>query len=133
VKNKGALIMLKCRVCGFEIKEPETCAKCGSVTQRYVKAIPLNDIDDVLVIKNELDAGNVLIVNIVPFLVSKCRAGQGFSAMTKIIDELSEYAISIDGDVARIGRERLILAPSSIKIWGSSIRSRMDSHVPSAT
>jgi uncharacterized protein len=123
--------MLKCSVCGFENKEPETCTNCSSSIQRYVKAIPLGDINDVSAIKKELDAGNVLIVNIVPFLMSKCRAGQGFSAMTKIIDELSEYTLSIGGDVARIGRERIILAPSSIKIWGSSIRSQKDSRVPS--
>lgn len=120
--------MLKCSVCGFENKVEDTCTNCGSVIQRYVKAIPLNDFDDVLVIKSELDAGNVLIVNIVPFLMRKYRAKQDFSEMTKIIDELSEYALNIGGDAARIGRERLILAPSSIKIWGSSIRSRKDSH-----
>ena len=120
--------MLKCSLCGFENKEEETCTNCGSVIQRYVKAIPLNDIEDVLVIKSELDAGNVLIVNIVPLIMRKYRAMQGFSEMTKIIDELSEYALSIGGDVARIGRERLILAPCSIKIWGSNIRSRKDSH-----
>ena len=123
--------MLKCIACGFENKVEDTCTNCGSAIQRYVKAIPLNDIDDVLVIKNELDAGNVLIVNIVPFLMKKCRATQDLSEMTRIIDELSEYALSIEGDAARIGRERLILAPSSIKIWGSSIRSRKDSHEPS--
>jgi uncharacterized protein len=125
--------MLKCVLCGFENKVGDTCTNCGSAIQRYVKAIPLNDIDDVLVIKTELDAGNVLIVNIVPFFMRKYRATQDFSEMTKIIDELSEYALSIGGDAARIGRERLILAPSSIKIWGSSLRSRKDSHVPSTT
>jgi uncharacterized protein len=120
--------MLKCSLCGFKNKVEDTCTNCGSSIQRYVKAIPLNDIDDVLVIKNELDQGNVLIVKIAPFFMKKCRATQEFSEIIKIIDELSEYALSIGGDVARIGRERLILAPSSIKIWGSSIRSRKDSH-----
>ena len=118
--------MLKCSLCGFENKVEDTCTNCGSSIQRYVKAIPLNVIDDVLVIKSELDAGNVLIVNIVPFLMRKCRATQDFSEMTKIIDELSEYALSIGGDAARIGRERLILAPSSIKIWGSNLRNRIN-------
>jgi hypothetical protein len=116
--------MLKCNVCGFENKEPETCAKCGSAIQRYVKAIPIGDINDVSTIKKELDAGNVLIVNIVPFLANECLAKQDFSKMSQITNELAEYAVSIDGDAARIGNERLILAPSSIRIWGSKFRSR---------
>jgi uncharacterized protein len=119
--------MLKCSACGSENKIDDTCTNCGSIIQRYVKAISLDDIDDVLVIKSELDAGNVLIVNVVPFFMRKCRAKQDFSEMKKIIDELSDYALSIGGDAARIGRERLILSPSSIKIWGSNIRSRKDS------
>jgi SepF-like predicted cell division protein (DUF552 family) len=118
--------MLKCSVCGFENKEIETCIKCGSAIHHYVKAIPLCDVDDVLMIKKELDAGNILIVNIVPFLEKECGWKRGFSKMTQIANELAEYAVSIGGDLARIGDERLILAPSSIRIWGSKLRSAVD-------
>ncbi len=118
--------MLKCSVCGFENKVEDSCAQCGSALQRYVKAIRLGEMDDVAAIKKELDAGNILIVNIVPFLAKECRASRDFSKMVEVTDELLEYALSIGGDAARIGDERLVLAPSSIRIWGSTLRSRVN-------
>ena len=115
--------MLKCSVCGFENKVPETCSKCGSIIERYVKAIPLDDIDDVSTIKKELDVGNVCIVNVLPLFMKICPT-EDLSEMRKIVDELRDYAFSIGGDVARIGNKRLILAPSCIKIWDSSLQKR---------
>jgi uncharacterized protein len=120
--------MLKCSVCGFENKVQDTCNECGSKIQRYVKAIPLCNSDDVLTIKKELDAGNVLIVNIIPFLYGESHSPSGYSKLKEIIEGLLDYATSIDGDAARIGMERLILAPSSIRIWGSHLESQTDSH-----
>jgi uncharacterized protein len=117
--------MLKCKVCGFENKVQNTCTKCGSTNQIYIKALPLSDIDDVSTIRKELNAGNILIVNIIPFLARNC-ASKDFSKLGDIIRELSEHALSIGGDVARIGEERLIFAPSPIRIWDSSLRDRMD-------
>jgi SepF-like predicted cell division protein (DUF552 family) len=117
--------MLKCGACGFENKVQNTCTKCGSTIQRYVKAIPLSKIEDVSIIKKELEAGNVLVVNMVPFLVENCLVSKDYSKLGGIIDELMEFALSIGGDAARIGKERLIFAPSSIRIWDSTLRERM--------
>jgi SepF-like predicted cell division protein (DUF552 family) len=118
--------MLKCSACGFENKV-NTCTKCGSTIQRYVKAIPLSKIEDASIIKKELEAGNVLVVNIVPFLVENCLVSEDYSKLSGIINELMEFAFSIGGDAARIGKERLIFAPSSIRIWDSTLRERMGS------
>ena len=115
--------MLKCGVCGFENKVPETCSKCGSIIERYVKATPLYDTDDVSTIKKELDNGNVCIVNVLPLFRKICPA-EDYSEMRKIVDELSDYALSIGGDAARIGNERLILAPAFIRIWDSTLQKR---------
>ena len=133
MKNNGAFLMLKCSTCGFENKEQEICAKCGIAIQRYVKAFPLTGIKDVSTIKKELDAGNILIVNIVPFLANECREKQGFSKTLEIMNELAEYADSIDGDIARIGKERLILSPSFIRIWGSKLGSCTDAGQKAST
>jgi len=118
--------MLRCNACGFENKVQDTCTKCGSTIQRYVKAIPLTKIDDVSIIKRELEAGNVLVVNIVPFLVENGHVSDDYSKLFGIIDDLMEFALSIGGDAARIGSERLIFAPSSIRIWDSNLRGRKD-------
>ena len=121
--------MLKCGVCGSENKVQDTCAKCGSTIQRIIKAIPLKDIYDVSKIKEELSAGNVLIVNITPFIGREGRESQNFSKMRKITSDLANYALSIDGDVARIGNERLVLAPSSFRIKGSGLRKHIDNNL----
>lgn len=121
--------MLKCSVCGFENKVQDVCIECGSKVQRYVKAIPLCKIEDILTIKKELNAGNILIVNIIPFLYGKSHAPSDYSNLKEIVDDLIDYATRIDGDAARIGTERLILAPSSIKIWGSHLESQTNSHL----
>jgi uncharacterized protein len=123
--------MLKCGVCGFENKVPETCIKCGSIIERYVKAIPLCDTDDVSTVKKELDAGNVCIVNVLPLFRKICPS-ENFSEMRKIVDELNDYALSIGGDAARIGNERLILAPAYIRIWDSALQKRTKTHATSA-
>jgi uncharacterized protein len=123
--------MLKCGVCGFENKVPETCSKCGSIIERYVKAIPLYETDDVSKVKKELDAGNVCIVNVLPLFRKICPA-EDFSEMRKIVDELNDYALSIGGDAARIGNKRLILTPAYIRIWDSALQKRTKTQAATA-
>jgi len=109
--------MVRCRSCGFENRTVDVCVKCGSRIQRYVKVLPLCKSGDVSTIKEELNAGNVLIVNVRPFLERKEGAQPpNVAVLVSIIDELHRYALSVGGDIARIGDERVILAPSSFKI-----------------
>jgi len=35
----------------------------------------------------------------------------------RAINELNEYAALISGDIARLGEERVILTPKTVKIW----------------
>jgi SepF-like predicted cell division protein (DUF552 family) len=121
--------MLKCSECGFENNEPTSCAKCGAAIQKYIKALPLTNDEDVFTIKKELDAGNILIINLIPFVTSEFRKGQSFSKVVQTTNELVEYTDKIGGDVARLGSERLILAPSSIKIWDLKSRSSSDENI----
>lgn len=76
---------------------------------RFVKPIALESESDVTVVENELSKGNIILLN--------------FSAMSKqqtrlknAIGELRAYAAKINGDVARIGDETLIITPEGIKI-----------------
>jgi len=77
----------------------------------YIKAIPLKAYEDVDIIKSEVRGGNVVITNVSPL------AKQNIDDVKRAINELNEYAVLIQGDIARLGEERVILTPKSIKIW----------------
>lgn len=117
--------MIKCRSCGFENTINDVCVKCGCRIQRYVKVFLLKKSGDVSTIKEELNAGNVLIVNLLPFL--KQREGTkppSIQHLDKAIAQLHDHALSIGGDIARIGDERLVLTPSTFKIGRAKPQSR---------
>jgi len=77
----------------------------------YVKAIPLKEYSDIDEIKSELNSGNVLIVKITPL------AMKNIEEVKDVIDELKKYVESVNGDIARLGEERIVVTPSPIKIW----------------
>lgn len=77
----------------------------------YLKALPLRDLSDVSLIEKELSDGNILIVRIVPL------ARKSVDDVKKAVNELRGYAESIKGDIARLGEERIVLTPPTVKIW----------------
>jgi SepF-like predicted cell division protein (DUF552 family) len=78
---------------------------------RYIKAIPLKAYEDIDVIKSEVRAGNIIICNVSPL------AKHNIEEVKRGINELNEYAQIIEGDIARLGEERVILTPKSVRIW----------------
>jgi SepF-like predicted cell division protein (DUF552 family) len=81
------------------------------VGYRYVKAIPLKNYDDVDIIKAEIRAGNIVISNVSQL------AKKNIDEVKRGINELNEYAQLLEGDIARLGEERIILTPKNVKIW----------------
>jgi SepF-like predicted cell division protein (DUF552 family) len=77
----------------------------------YLKAMPLRDLSDVEAIKNEVENGNILILRITPL------AGKNIEDVKQAVNELSEFAESISGDIARLGEERIVICPQNIRIW----------------
>ena len=77
----------------------------------YVKAIPLKAYEDVDVIKSEVKAGNIVISNVSPL------AKQNIEDVKRAINELNEYASMVEGDIARLGEERVIITPRTVRIW----------------
>jgi SepF-like predicted cell division protein (DUF552 family) len=82
-------------------------------TSRYIKAIPLRAYEDIDVIKAEVRAGNIVICNVSPL------AKHNIEDVKRGINELNEYAQLIEGDIARLGEERVIVTPKNIRIWRS--------------
>ncbi|HDJ21885.1 MAG TPA: DUF552 domain-containing protein [Candidatus Bathyarchaeota archaeon] len=83
---------------------------------QYIKAIPLRAYEDIDVIKAEVRAGNVVICNVSPL------AKTNIEDVKRGINELNTYANAIEGDIARLGEERVIITPKNIRIWRNQPR-----------
>jgi len=77
----------------------------------YVKAFPLRDPTDVPRIKAEIIEGNILIVKITP--IAKRSVEETKSAISELVD----FVKSIQGDIARLGEERIVMTPPTVKVW----------------
>ncbi len=77
----------------------------------YVKALPLQELDDVETVKGEIRTGNILIVRITPL------ARKNVDETKLAITELTDHVKSIGGDIARLGEERIVITPPGVKIW----------------
>lgn len=104
-KKDKAAQQAQIREAGFEVtpKLP--------VSQIYIKATPLHELADIDVVKEEVSMGNIVILKITPL------ARKSFDDTKKAIHELSEFVAGINGDIARLGEERVVVAPSGVKIW----------------
>ena len=80
----------------------------------YLKAITLRDISDIASIKEDIKKHMILILRVTPL------AQKDIEQLRKAIEELYNYIQSVNGDIARLGEERVVLTPSSIKIWRGS-------------
>jgi SepF-like predicted cell division protein (DUF552 family) len=77
----------------------------------YLKAITLRDSSDISRIKDEVKKDTILILRVTPL------AQKDVEELRKIIEELYGYVQSTGGNIARLGEERIVVTPSSIKIW----------------
>ena len=73
--------------------------------------MPLRTLNDVEVIKHELNLGNILILKITPL------ARKSVEDVKKVVNELSVFTQSIGGDIASLGEERVVIVPNFIRIW----------------
>lgn len=91
----------------------------------YLKAMPLRDLSDLEEIKTEVKKGNVLILRITPL------ASKSIEDVKSAVNQLYEFAESIGGDIARLGEERVVICPQSIRIWREK-RQVTDKPLPTA-
>lgn len=83
----------------------------GAYGKTYLKAMPLRDLSDIDVIKSEVRSGNVLILRITSL------AKKSVEDVKRAVNELCEFVDSIEGDIARLGEERVVICPRDVKIW----------------
>jgi len=77
----------------------------------YLKAMPLRDLSNLDAVKAEVKSGNILILRITPL------ANKSIDDVKRAVNELSEFAESVGGDIARLGEERVVICPPNVKIW----------------
>lgn len=80
-------------------------------SKTYLKAMPLRELSDLENIKNEVKNGNIIILRVTPL------ASKSIEDVKSAVNELYEFAESTGGDIARLGEERVVLCPKSIRIW----------------
>lgn len=88
-----------------------TQEKEGFMDKAYLKAIPLRSLSDVDVVKQEVSSGNILILKISPL------AAKSVDDAKRAVNELCEFTQTVGGDIARLGEERVVVTPSSVRIW----------------
>ncbi|HEX9317602.1 MAG TPA: cell division protein SepF [Nitrososphaeraceae archaeon] len=77
----------------------------------YLKAITLRDISDLDGIKEDARKHIILIIRVTPL------AQKDTDILRKAIEDLYNYVKSAGGDIARLGEERVVITPPSVKIW----------------
>jgi hypothetical protein len=80
-------------------------------SKTYLKAMPLRELSDLENIKNEVKNGNIIILRVTPL------AAKSIDDVKNAINELYQFSESVGGDIARLGEERVVICPKTIRIW----------------
>jgi SepF-like predicted cell division protein (DUF552 family) len=110
-------------------EKPETPPPTTTETQQektYLKAIPLRELTDLENIKNEIKNGNILILRITPL------ANKNIDEVKQAVNQLYEFTETIQGDIARLGEERIVICPKNIKIWREKTPTQTNEPLPTA-
>lgn len=77
----------------------------------YLKAITIRDPSDVNAIKSDIKKGLILILRVTPL------AQRDVGQLRGVVEELYTMARESGAEIARLGEERIIVAPANVKIW----------------
>ena len=94
-----------------EITQPPVEQKPEAPSKTYLKAMPLRELSDIENIKTEVKNGNIIILRVTPL------ASRSIEDVKTAVNDLYEFADSIGGDIARLGEERVVICPKTIRIW----------------
>jgi SepF-like predicted cell division protein (DUF552 family) len=75
----------------------------------YVKPVALEGEGDIKIIQDELRAKNIILLNITPLMRQQ-------NKLKATIGELKVFVSKINGDIARIDNEKLLITPAKVKI-----------------
>ncbi|MFH1107520.1 MAG: cell division protein SepF [Candidatus Micrarchaeota archaeon] len=75
----------------------------------YVKPIALQNDSDVKAVQEELKQKNIVLLNFSPIMRNP-------SKLKAVVGELKMFVNSINGDIARIDEDKILLTPHNVKI-----------------
>jgi SepF-like predicted cell division protein (DUF552 family) len=94
-----------------EPREEQKQEVAETLNKTYLKAVPLKELTDIENIKNEVKNGNIIILRVTPL------ANKSIDDVKSAVNELYDFTESIGGDIARLGEERVVICPKTIRIW----------------
>lgn len=94
-----------------EIDSTVVAQKTATEVKTYLKAMPLRELSDLELVKDEVKSGNIVILRVTPL------ASKSIEEVKQAVDQLYEFAGSINGDIARLGEERIVICPDTVRIW----------------
>jgi len=77
----------------------------------YLKALSLKSLEELPNIKDDVNRKMIIILKITPL------AQKDVEELKRAVEELYEFSVSIGGDIARLGEERIVITPPGVKIW----------------
>ena len=80
-------------------------------TVTYLKAMTIRDPSDVHAIKEDVKRGLILILRVTPL------AQKDVGQLRKVVEDLYALAKNHGADIARLGEERIVVAPANVRIW----------------
>ncbi len=80
-------------------------------TTILLKALPLKSRDEISQIKEDVKRKTIVILKITPL------AQKNVEELKGSIEELTEFATALGGDIARLGEERVVITPPGVRIW----------------
>lgn len=75
----------------------------------YVKPIALQTENDVNIVREELKQRNIILLNISPLARNPAK-------LKTVVMELKDITVKMNGDIARIDEDKLLLTPANVKI-----------------
>jgi SepF-like predicted cell division protein (DUF552 family) len=76
----------------------------------WVKPYMLEDAEDIPSIGEDLDKGNIVILNIEPLYK------RNTIKLRQAVSQIKGHAQNIDGDIARLSEFKLLLTPAGVKV-----------------
>ena len=75
----------------------------------YVKPISLQRETDVSIVEEELKSRNLVLLSITPFAKNQ-------NKLKEVVSKLKTFVTEMNGDIARIDEDKILLTPHNVKI-----------------
>ncbi|MCD6414571.1 MAG: cell division protein SepF [Candidatus Diapherotrites archaeon] len=76
----------------------------------WVRPYVIEDLEDIPAIDNDLDKGNIVILNVEPLYK------RNTIKLKQAISKIKSHATEIDGDIARLSEYKLLVTPKGVKV-----------------